>query len=549
MSTRPALGLSVTVTDAYGASATFDADARKPQDRPSGISFGTRRGEGFSQGSCVLPRDGRFDQVDLRLLSDVVFTGADGSRAYEGRLTGLPRSFEAGGAPSVQLNFVGHAAALQDRTITDGLYVDRDLSKWTGVSVQRRLDLISSNFVATDPSVQTDTTTGQPALQAALNDTWVSTARPIAEAMYDAGASPIGSLYYAWKISSSVNSADALFSWVARLGTGDTFTSTNDSANLRAAGPGTGTLTASGASKRYAAVQFYYNGAGTTAGAEYDVFWTVLAVFGTRTLTKQGTASATAAQGYYLSDIIADLVSRHSSLSTAGIETNQTLIEQAAYDGLPYDAILDLNKYALWEFGVWENKTVHYSQADLTDYDWEIRLEDPGTSTTLQGDDANELRNGIVVVYDDIPSGRRRILTPDDYSQLQDPDPNNPATIAGLEKWGDPFVLSTPCTENMALSFGQMKLDDVNQPKEAGEIAVTGHARNRAGQWRPAHEIRAGETVAITDFANSRPRLVVETDYDDANKQMRVATDSTFRTLDAFIDRLETARQIAGLAQ
>jgi hypothetical protein len=41
-------------------------------------------------------------------------------------------------------------------------------------------------------------------------------------------------------------------------------------------------------------------------------------------------------------------------------------------------------------------------------------------STTLQGDDAADLRNGIVVVYDDVLTGLTERLTPDDYDELRD---------------------------------------------------------------------------------------------------------------------------------
>jgi hypothetical protein len=78
----------------------------------------------------------------------------------------------------------------------------------------------------------------------------------------------------------------------------------------------------------------------------------------------------------------------------------------------------------------------------------------------------------------------------------------------------------------MALQFGRMKLADSNQAKEAGTITVQGHIRDRAGHWQPVWKVRAGDTVAITDFPNARPRLIVETSYDHSSYTLNMSVDS-----------------------
>jgi len=42
---------------------------------------------------------------------------------------------------------------------------------------------------------------------------------------------------------------------------------------------------------------------------------------------------------------------------------------------------------------VYEKRRLEYRPIDLSDYDWEVRLSDPGTTVSLQGDDSAHLCN------------------------------------------------------------------------------------------------------------------------------------------------------------
>lgn len=550
MAPRPPLGLSVIAKDAAGNETIWWSGDRFPYNRPQGLTFATRRGEGFSEASCTLARDIRGEYVDLSLLGDVTFVGDEGSIAYEGRLQSTPRTFDSAQGHSISPAWVGWMTHAQDRTFSE-VYVDRDLSKWGPASVQRRINLVgSASITPMDSTVLPDVTTGAPSLAEEIQAaTYAAVGKPTVEGWYDAGPGLlIGSIYYAWKINSLVGSADTNYFWNMIASSDDIATAIDDSGNLRAAGPGTGTLTTTGGNKRFALARILYNAA-VTFNANPGIYWTCLAVYGTHGLTKQGTASATDAQGFYLSDILTDICQRFCpKLSVDGVAQNSTLISHwTAANMTPFDAFQDLNKYALWNLAVWEGKTLNFEQADLTDYDWEVRLSDPGTSTSLQGDDAADLRNGVVVVYDDVQLGISNTLTPDDYDELRDDSPTNPANVAGIDKWGPPYELSVPCTQEMALQFGQMVLADSNQAKEAGTVTVQGHIRDRAGHWRPAWQVRAGDTVAITDFPNARPRLIVETSYSHDDHTLNISVDSSFHALDAIIDRLTLAKTTASL--
>jgi hypothetical protein len=548
MAPRPALGLSVVMRGPGGDESTWRSNAPRPGDRPTGLNFRTERGSGFVDGGCVLPRDVRSDWVDLGLLNETQFVGADGFIAYEGALANTPRSMDSSGH-SISPSFVGPIALAQDRTFSE-IYVDRDLSRWGPASVARRLSL-AATFGPVDASVQPDTTTGAPSLAQEIGGPWtVAPGLPIVEAWYDAGAGlQIGSVYYAWKKNANVNNADANWNWWVYAAPDDLATATDGSGNLRGAGPGTGTLATTG-TKRFVFVELFYNaGAGGAAGVVYAIYWTCLAVYGNHGLTKQGAGSATTAPALYLSDILINIFNRFApQIDTSGVQQNTTLIEQCVYrDQFPHDAALDLNKYTLYELGVWENKRLQFEPADLTDYDWEVRLSDPGVTTTLQGDDAKDLRNGLAVQFTEAGSGKLRTLSPDNYPQLRDDSVENPANAWGRDKWGAPYVLSAPCTENMALAAGQQKLAEDNAPKEAGDITVTGHVRDRAGHWQPAYKMRAGETVAITDSANPRPRRISQTSYGHDGYQQTVSVDNSLNEVEAFLDFYGAGLQAANL--
>lgn len=544
---KPPLELTATVIAPDGTEARW-ASHLPAANRPQGIQFSTASMHGFNTLNLTLPR--RIDQeiIDVQLFDSLVLTGADGSTAWEGRVSSLPRQLDTGHSITVQA--VGFMAHAKDRKLTE-IYVDRDLSHWGPVSVQYRLNN-GASFAQTDPTVLQDADTGQPALESGVVGDWDAAGQPDAEAVYDARGIAIGSLYYAWKKSGSVDNTLAGWKWNTILAPDDTLATGDTSGNLRAAGPGTGTLTATTSSRKYAATQFYWDGGVSTAkGVRYSIFWTVLAVYGNHGLTKRGTNSATQAQGFYASDVIKNVASRFCpKLNTSGVQDTSYAIPHLEFlDPVhPYDAFLAANAYHLWRLAVWEQKTLHYGPVDLTDYDWQVRLSDAGVTVELQGDDTASLANGIVVTFQDVNKGAQRRLTPDANSELADDAVENPANRAGLQVWTE-IQLSAPTTQDAALQIGRIALAEYNQPKAPGTITVRGHIRDRAGHWQPVWRVRADDTIAIVDHPNDRPRLVHETSYDHSNQTLQIAVDSSFKRLDAVLDRLGTALSAAGLSQ
>ncbi|MGI8595444.1 MAG: hypothetical protein ACR2ML_13975, partial [Solirubrobacteraceae bacterium] len=132
--TRPPIGLAIEMRTPEGAGTTWDSHG-DAEHIPKGISFSTRRGEGFAEGSCVLSRRVDREYPDLGLLDEAIIHGEDGSTAFEGRLAAVPRSYSE--AHEVAPQFVGWMAHAKDRSITQ-IYVDRDPANWVAGSVERR---------------------------------------------------------------------------------------------------------------------------------------------------------------------------------------------------------------------------------------------------------------------------------------------------------------------------------------------------------------------------------------------------------------------------
>lgn len=541
MPTRPSLDLAVEIRTVDGVTYAYGPGARYPGDVPKGIRFATKRGDGFADASFSLSRRIDRDYVDLGLLREVTIFGTGGDTAYEGRVQGMPRSISS--THDVAVNTAGWMAHAKDRKFRE-IYVDRDLSRWGGPSARRQIAYLALLNGGAVVNVAADGA-GAPSLIVGLTPPW--DAGPVAEAWYDAAGIPLGSLYYAWKLDTLIGPADTNWSWTSFLSDDDIATSTDTSGNLRAAGPGTGTLTTA-ATRKYAMVALSY-AAASSDKTRRTVYWTCLAAYGTHGLTKQGTASATSAQGFYASQVIKDIAARWCpKLNTAGVQDTTYLLEQVEFRDrtYPYDAFLLLNRAHRWNLSVYDNKTLYFRPTDLTDYDWEVRLSDPGVTVALQGDDVDSLANGIAVTYTDVTDGKVKSIDPDTNSQLADTNPSNPANIAGYPRWTE-LTLSTPVTTAMAVQFGVAALAEFNLPKAPGTIGVTGHIRDRAGHWQPVWKVRADDRVAITDHPNDRPRLVVETNYTHDGHALSISVDAPAATIDAVFDRLSLAIDTAGL--
>lgn len=539
---RPPLDLNAEITTADGRRYLWGSWLPHFGDVPSGLTFGTRRGDGFAQADLTLTRRIDRDYPDLNLLDSLVLFGSSGDVAYEGRVNGMPRSLDAQ-RQTIGVNAAGWLSHARDERMSC-IYIDQDTSSWTASTAQRQLNLLGAGFnPITGPESLSDE--NGRAMKTAVGS---SAAKPISEALYDAGPrNLIAQVLYAWTKSPAISLPG---SWIWRV-FGDsvaTITSPQISANLAAAGPGTGTFTPT-TPLRYIGAQAYHDAALAGGdGAEYAIHWTRLAAVGDHGLTLIGDSGA---EGVAASDVIRHVIATWCPrLNADGVQDTTYPIEHLAFrDRIhPYDVLTQVNAYHRWSLGAWEDRTVHYSPVDLTDYDWEIRLSDPGVTTTLQGDTLEHLANGIEVEFYDVAKAQWAVAHPDDHAELRDESVENPANQHAARLF-PPLRLSFPTTLDGALQIGRMALAELNQPRGIGTINARGHIRDRAGHWQPVWKVRADDRIAITDSTSltDRPRLIGETTYRHDTHELTAAVDSTLPRVETILDRFGAAMTAAGL--
>jgi len=538
--------LVVIVTDANGTTKTLSGDAPDPGDRPQGLQFGTQIGSGFYTASFNLTRAIDRDNEDLHLGDDVKFIGANGETAYEGYITALPRSMDTDGH-NLGVTCAGWIASAADNPFSM-IFVDRDLSHWSGAAIERNVNLLAAAFTqAAAPSVINDT--GRAALVLQHADKWASPIHPIAEAWYDAGpGNTIGTIYYDIVNVGSADPLNALYDLYVRTSATDDFAAVNASSGDLWPAPDAGYLV-DGDPVRYAVISFYYNGTpGGADGYVYSVQCRDLAVYGNVDLLLRTTGDP---YGVAASEALKWAVANHAPLLNTDevLDTTYPIEHLVAEDMTVTDLILKVNSFHNWPFGVWENRTLRFAPVDLNDYDWEIRHDEMGSTIGLQGDELTALRNRLRVKFTNVATGRQELLTGSDYSELRDDSIDNPLNTHGRERSGEPFVIPYPTTIANALELGRIRLLEDNQPKAPGSFTRESHVRDRSGQLQPAWKVRAGDRVRLISSANlsDRPRLVQETSYSHDSKTVTIGVDSTFRVLDAYMDRVTTALTAAGL--
>lgn len=534
--------LAMSVTHADGRVTRWGPDEPDPTDIPGDLTFSTQIPGGFKDLSCSLLRRIDIDYPDQGLFDDVRVYGPGNRTVWEGRMAQFPRSH--GDSFQIVPGAVGWSANLTDDPSFREIYIDRDLSRWGGDSVQRRLNLLGTYTIA-DPSVAPDTTTGQPSLASTFRDTWTNTTRPLSEALYDAGTIPIGSIYYAWKKNANVNNADVNWFWRVMASVEDTALTTNVTGNLSGAGPGAGTLTPSGAAKTYALLQHFYDtGPAGTANAEYAIYWTCLAVYGAHGLTKQGGDSATSAKGFYASDVVQNIVTRAApELALGEIEATTFVIPHLVFADpvTGEDAIKEVNGFHGFDWGVYDGREFFFRGTDPDRLCWEARLSD-GAQLDLEGETAEQIFNGVYVTYTD-PAGLRKTVGPPGAtadatdSSLADTSSTNPVNAHGItRRWGR-LDIPTTTTQAGAIQLGVIWLASHALPQRRGTLTLKGLVKHPVERDVPVWRVRAGDYIRISDHPADVPRRIIETRYTHGTSEMVLNLDNTPYKLDALIQR------------
>lgn len=541
---KPPLELDVEAETAEGTVFRLSANDPKAQNRPSGISFTTQRGDGFGTGSFTLSREIFKDYPDLNLMDTVRFVGRQGDIAYEGRVLSLPRDKNQSGPETITVNLVGWMTYLKGRPM-NALIIDRRLNGWQEASTQRTANLLSASY-----RLEASMSIGWQAAGAKgpgvlfSFTTFDGTYKEIGSAWFYAGGADIGAIFGVHERLEG-GAESALWHGYVGLspddlgGTGTVITADFHNGN----GPvGVG---ATAAGQKYAFYESAYEGefVGTSRVLNSLQYPRVVGIHG---LTIRGTAPA---EGYYLTDIIQYLLTFRPKIQWAG-ETNSFVVEQATWHDSPsnpYDAIQQLNNLVLWETNVWEDRKFYFEPADLTKTDWQIKTTDPGVSVNFQGDSIESTANGCVVTYSDF-FGHTYRLEPTNYAELRDENDNNPANRHGEENWIEKQV-PWPCLEAEALQFGRAQLGEYNRPKRPGSFTIKGYIKDGAGHYQQGWQVRNSQTLGVMDHPlESEPRLITATSWDEESESVTITTDAPPQTIDAIVARNELALQARNLS-
>lgn len=525
------LGMSIT-DPATGRIVRWGPDEPDGQNIPNDLTFSTSIPGGFKDLSCSLLRRIDLDYADQSLFSRVRVYGAGNRTAWQGRMVQFPRSH--GDSFNITPGAVGMSATMRDNPTFREVYVDRDLSRWGDPPLARRISLGTSGQEQGTLTVAN----GFGGISWDLPASAVPD-EAISELHYDAGPGvSVGSVMYRGSRTAS---------FPAGFETPTLYTASTEGGAWGSAGALTfddtlRTITAS--NLRYALVRLYLPTGPVTPAAGQAQRLTKLAAYGNHGLTKRAITGEPS--GFYLSDLINDVIARQCPTLKRAISTNTFIVPHATYPDLSTaeDVVMDLNKYAQWHWGVYENDTFFYRQPDPARLTWETRKGD-GAQLDFDGDTAEQVFNGVIVLYQTGdgqpmsvgPTGLATVEATD--ASLKDTTSTNPVNAAGLTRYAI-LSLSTPTTLDGAITIGAAYLAEKSLPQRRGRLIIppgVAHSPSGAPTWM----IRAGDYVKITDLSTAVNRLIIETTYNHSDGSVTCSLDNTSAKLDSIIERMGVA--------
>lgn len=539
------MSLTVLITGADGVQYRLGPDEPDAAWVPENIAWGSTVPGGWKDGSFNLRR--RIDEdVPLRLLDEVEIIDEHGQTVYEGRIHKLPR--QHGEDYLLGVECLGWAAHLLDDKSFREIYVDRDMANWGEMPLEEKERLAAG---AIDFGSFSWTTENGALVCAFPNQALGAFVR--AELWYEAPAGievaliqyqgsettrPTG--YTAPRLVATPDRDYAIVADVYNL----TFDGTIRSQFLTVA------------SRRYISFDAYSAGNVATPAAGANQRVSKIGVHGTHGLTSYPTLTGDGMEGYYIDDVLSNALSRvalklnFSTGEGGSIERPPLVIPQVAYpDAGPVEnVILDLNKYVLWDWLVYENRTLFYRPTDPDRLTWEARM-DRGTHLSLEGDDAENAYNGAMVRYS-LPDGRTRVAGPTgsgfdvESALLEDTSAESTVNQHGYPRRWIELDISFPTLDDYAPVIGAAYLAQAALPARSGDITLRGEVEHPTKGMRPVREVRAGDWIRLSDHPADVPRRIISARHTNDQQETVVSVGNDMNKVDAALEQVGVATKV-----
>jgi hypothetical protein len=524
------LGASVETHDFRSIPFGSEEDADR---RIISARFGTQIPGGFGAGSLVVPRVEGIDPIDAPLLAGARFYGPGNRTAYEGRIAGAPRI----GVNEIELELEGWSAHLDDDIFRE-LYVNRDLQRWQGPSVQRRLNLIDAAFPhQNDAAVIPDETSGE-ALRLAVTGAWTSII-PVCDTWLDAGAGlKVARLMGSWEGVSNLT-------FELRRFQSDDDVTPADQTDIYSAGTGTLDYQPTTPMRR---VGFTWLHPVTGGGDNEDngVVLRNLAVYGDHGLTLYDTEDG-GADGVRGDDVLRDALARACPLlNLDDIEEASFIIPELVFDGWESRARNVVEEVTRLggatavpnEWGVYENRRFFWRTAGSYGTAHTVRL-DEGVEVGDEGEDTTGLATAVIATFTDATGAQKAYGYTDsgaDFESdlLSDTDPLNPFAASEVERKVITKDVGRTSPEG-ALLLGQLTLQEATRTTRTGSYRIPLLANDE-----PPYYCRAGDRLIVSDDYALK-QSIVSTEYDHSTGYLEAQIGAPAKRLDVAIAQLAAA--------